>query len=83
MQKLIRIVVNEITTPVVSTAPNEFHVFVLASHTLQKWSLTIGEQERLVFECNLENIIAENFIQTVWVSGLDLEERYDCANIHD
>ena len=63
----MRIIINEVTTPVVPASANEFHLYVLASHTLQKWSLVVGEQERLVYECKLESFVVDNFIHNIWV----------------
>lgn len=68
-QKLLRLLVQENSSSLVSAGNSNYHVLVLARHTLQKWSLCLGESERLVYECNLEPFIVENFVQTVWVSA--------------
>ncbi|XKL69512.1 hypothetical protein PGB90_007281 [Kerria lacca] len=72
-QKLIRIVIHENVSPLISTSINTYNLFVLTGYALQKWSLCVGEQEKLIYECNLELLIAENFEQTVWNASDDNE----------
>lgn len=69
--KLIRVVVSENLTPLISTGLSCHHVFVMAGYNLQKWSLCTGEPEKLIYQCNLENLISVNFIQTVWNASED------------
>lgn len=59
--------IHENVSPLISTSINTYNLFVLTGYALQKWSLCVGEQEKLIYECNLELLIAENFEQTVWV----------------
>lgn len=44
----------------------EFIVFVLTEHTLQKWSVTNCDIERLIFECEVGRRIREAFQEKVW-----------------
>lgn len=44
----------------------EFIVYVLTEHTLQKWSVTPNDIERLIFECEVGRRIREAFQERVW-----------------
>lgn len=44
----------------------EFIVYVLTEHSLQKWSVTNHEIERLIFECEVGRRIREAFQEKVW-----------------
>ncbi|XP_067007277.2 nuclear pore complex protein Nup133 [Anabrus simplex] len=43
-------------------------VYVLAEHSLQKWTLYPGEVEKLVYECDINRIVRDAFCDTVWES---------------
>ncbi|KAJ9592509.1 hypothetical protein L9F63_015826, partial [Diploptera punctata] len=47
---------------------DEWRVYVLAEHSLQKWILVPGEVERLVFEFDVNRMVREAFHETVWES---------------
>lgn len=47
---------------------NEWMLYILAGHTLQKWILVDGELERLIFECDINQLGVEAFQKTIWVS---------------
>lgn len=44
----------------------EFIVYVLTEHSLQKWSVTPFDLERLIFECDVGRRIREAFQERVW-----------------
>ncbi|KAK6635816.1 hypothetical protein RUM44_001070 [Polyplax serrata] len=45
---------------------NEWMLYILAGHTLQKWILVDGELERLIFECDINQLGVEAFQKTIW-----------------
>jgi hypothetical protein len=48
--------------------PFDKTVFVLTSNTFQKWYLSQGDPERLVYSCDLESIAKRDFATNTWVS---------------
>ena len=53
-----------------SVADNEIQqVFVLTSNGLQKWQLTVGEPDRLYYECDVSSLAREAFWPAVWGGG--------------
>lgn len=47
---------------------DEWRVYVLAEHSLQKWILVPGEVERLVYEFDVNRMVREAFHETIWES---------------
>lgn len=45
----------------------EWILYILAGHTLQMWVLVGGELERLVFECDINQLAVDAFQKTIWV----------------
>ncbi|CAH0552008.1 unnamed protein product [Brassicogethes aeneus] len=51
-----------------SNNDNTWTVYVLAGHSLQKWVLSLGEPEQLVFVAELNRLVRDNFHHAVWDS---------------
>ena len=47
--------------------PTEKVVFVLTSNSFQKWLLVQGDQDRMFYNCDLENIGKQAFATNMWV----------------
>ena len=47
--------------------PTEKVVFVLTSNSFQKWLLVQGDQDRMYYNCDLENIGKQAFATNMWV----------------
>lgn len=63
LQKLVRVASVENSK---GSREQEFIVYVLTEHTLQKWSVTPYDLERLIFECDVGQRIREAFQEKVW-----------------
>ena len=48
--------------------PFEKTVFVLTSNAFQKWYLSQGDPERLVYSCDIESLAKRAFAANTWVS---------------
>lgn len=62
--KLVRVAAVEKTS--CNKEQTEFIVYVLTEHTLQKWSVTPHDVERLIWECEVGRRIREAFQEKVW-----------------
>lgn len=67
LQKLVKVV----TTGAESSG--EWTVVVLAGHSLQRWQLSTGEMEVLLFEADLARPLREAFLQADHVSNICYE----------
>lgn len=57
------------------TATDDWNIYVLAEHSLQKWLLSSGETETLLFECDISVMVREGYCG-IWqdiVAGSELD----------
>ena len=56
--------------------PTEKVVFVLTSNSFQKWLLVQGDQDRMFYNCDLENIGKQAFATNMWVRNRSNTNKY-------
>lgn len=73
LQKLIKVV----TVHGEVNSKDSWKVYVLAEHSLQKWIVSSGQQDILIFESDISCLIRESFCTSIWVCsflGMSVEK---------
>lgn len=65
--KLVKVLVSESGSHLnTSIGLSAFNIYIATNSVLQKWHLLSGEQEKLLYECNIQRMVANNFLQIFW-----------------